>query len=50
MPEEFVKPGHKAVKEYYATLGALRGEGGRSQTELRAAFQELLSRLARQRG
>ncbi|KAA0208357.1 hypothetical protein EDM80_15465, partial [bacterium] len=50
MAEEFIKPSHKPIRDYYAALEALRGQGGKRETELRAAFQELLSKLARQRG
>lgn len=50
MPEDLFKPSHKAIKDYYAALTALRGQGGKRETELRAAFQELLTKLARQRG
>jgi predicted helicase len=50
MPHEDIKPSHKPIKDYYAALEALRGQGGKRETELRAAFQELLSKLARQRG
>ncbi|MCQ3951596.1 MAG: DNA helicase, partial [Planctomycetes bacterium] len=50
MPHEDIKPNHKPIKDYYAALEALRGQGGKRETELRAAFQELLTKLARQRG
>lgn len=49
MPE-FIKPNHKAIKEYYAVLEGLRDAGAKRETELRAAFQEMLGKLARQRG
>ena len=50
MAHEAIKPTHKAVKDYYAAIKALRAAGGKRETELRAAFQELLGKLARQRG
>ncbi len=50
MTQEAIKPSHKPIKDYYAALEALRASGGTRETELRAAFHDLLSKLARQRG
>ncbi len=45
-----IKPTHKAVKDYYATLKGLHAAGGKRETELRGPFSDLLSKLARQQG
>ncbi len=50
MAEDLIKPSHKAIKDYYAVLEGLRDAGAKRETELRAAFQEMLGKLARQRG
>ena len=42
-----VKPGHKAVKQYYEALAAFAAQGVKHEMAVRSAFQHLLEQTGR---
>ncbi len=48
MPSLILKPTHKAVTAYYASLAKFARLGIKHETAVRSAFQELLEHCARQ--
>ncbi|MBZ0137118.1 MAG: N-6 DNA methylase [Planctomycetes bacterium] len=50
MYENRFKPAHKPIKDYYKSVASLSKTGAKHETALRAAFQELLTTVARKQG
>jgi hypothetical protein len=45
-----IKPNHKALQTYYASLKAYAGQGAAHESAVRFAFQNLLAETAKTRG